>query len=151
MHGRILFGAIAVLAAAALVPVAWADRVYHSEHLDLTPVSGPPLRSGFVENVHPNGPNVFAHEIYVLNGAAPDTRYQVVLLVYPFAPDCSGTPVEVPTAVLSTNGAGNGRADAFIAPSDVAALRNATHGVAWKLMSGSDVAYRTDCTSVTLD
>jgi hypothetical protein len=145
--------AVMFLLAAALAPVASADQVYHAEHLGLSPVGGAPLRSGFVENIHPNGPNVFAHEIYVLNGAAPDSTYQVTLLIYPFAPNCSNAPAVVPTAVLQTNTSGNGRADAFLRPSDIpAALRNATHGVAWNLVSPTgNVAYRTGCTSVTLD
>src|SRR5437870_1264655 len=103
MKLRSLAAALPLLAAAALVPVASADRVYHSEHLDLSPVGGAPLRSGFVENIHPNGPNVFAHEIYQVNGAAADSTYQVALLIYPFAPNCSGAPAAVPTAVLQTN------------------------------------------------
>ena len=71
------------------VPVASADRVYHSEHTALAPVGGAPLHNGFVQNIHPNGPNVFAHEIYVLNGAAPAVTYAVHLIVHPFSPDCS--------------------------------------------------------------
>jgi hypothetical protein len=61
------------IAALALAPAAGADRVYHSEHMTLTPVDTAPLRSGFVQNVHANGPNVYAHEIYVLSGALPNT------------------------------------------------------------------------------
>jgi hypothetical protein len=50
---------------------------------ELVPVSDAPLQSGFVVNIHPNGPVIFAHEIYQLNGAAPSTTYQVMLMVYP--------------------------------------------------------------------
>ena len=71
---------VAVVAAAALsvaliVPAALADQVYHSSHIALFPTGATPLRSGFVENIHVNGPNIFAHEIYVLNGAQPETTY----------------------------------------------------------------------------
>jgi hypothetical protein len=37
----------------------------------LVPVAGAPLRSGFVQNIKAEGPHVYAHEIFVLNGAAP--------------------------------------------------------------------------------
>ena len=47
---------------------AVADSVYHSGHYNLTAVNAAPLRSGFVENIHANGPNVYAHEQYVLTG-----------------------------------------------------------------------------------
>jgi hypothetical protein len=153
MRVRMLAAATLTMAtAAAVAPLASADAVYHSEHLALAPVAGAPLSGGFVENIHPNGPNVFAHEIYVLRGAEPSTSYQVTLLIYPLAPSCSGTPAQVPTATLETNGAGNGRADVVLRPADIgAALRNATHGVGWTLSLGGTVVYRTACTSVTLD
>ena len=146
--------AVAVGALAACVGQASADRVYHSQHIPLAAVEGGSLKSGFVENVHPNGPQVFAHEVYVLNGASPDTAYQVTLLVYADDPSCSTEPVAggIDTAVLTTNGNGNGRADAFLAPEDIPAfLRDGTHGVAWELTANGSVAYRTGCSSVTLD
>ena len=62
---------------AVLAPPAAADRVYHSEHLQLAPVGGAPLRSGFVENTKAEGPKIYAHEIFVLNGAVPNARYVV--------------------------------------------------------------------------
>jgi len=71
---------VAVVAAAVLsagltvgltVAPALADAVYQSSHIALLPTGTTPLRSGFVENIHANGPNVFAREIYVLNGAQP--------------------------------------------------------------------------------
>jgi len=74
--------AVVALAAAAGVigafpPLATADRVYHSEHLSLAPLGRAPLRSGFVENIKANGPTVYAHEIFVLNGACPRSTYTV--------------------------------------------------------------------------
>jgi hypothetical protein len=98
---------------------------------------------------------VFAHEVYVLNGASPDTAYQVTLLVYAGDTTCSSKPVAdgINTAVLTTNDAGNGRADAVLAPGDIPGfLRNGTHGVAWKLTApDGTIRYRTGCSSVTLD
>src|SRR4051812_30264200 len=99
---------IACLAAAlTFAPSAFGDAVYHSEHLALTPVGDAPLRSGFVENIHANGPQVFAHEVYALNGASPRTTYDVTLLLYPLDPSCSGSPIAVPEITLRTNAAGN--------------------------------------------
>ena len=74
---------------------AAADRVYHSGHYDLAALDAAPLRNGFVENIHANGPTVYAHEQYVLNGATPNTTYQVVLMVFPGDTTCSGTPASV--------------------------------------------------------
>src|SRR5262245_52356703 len=122
------------LALLATAPGAAADRFYHSQHLDLHPVGASPLDSGFVENIHANGPNVYGHEIYVLNGAAPNTTYQVTLLLYLFDPSCSTVPAAVPTAQLTTNGVGNGQADFVFRPSDVpTVIRNATHGIRWTI------------------
>ena len=72
------------LAAAAALPgpVARADQVFHTAHFPLHPVGSEPLRSGFVENAHANGPTIIAHEQYVLNGAKPATVYQVTLNIF---------------------------------------------------------------------
>ena len=58
-------------------PAAAADSVYHTEKLPLAAVGGAPLRSGFVLNIKANGPTIYAHEIYVLDGAAPGETYTV--------------------------------------------------------------------------
>jgi hypothetical protein len=131
---------------------AAGDAVYQSQHLALNPVGGAPLRSGFVENIHPNGPQVYAHEVYVLNGAQPNTSYQVVLLIFPLRTSCAGSPIAIPTAQLSTNASGNGKAQVFFRPADVPpALRSGTHGLIWQLSAGGSVVYETSCSPVTLD
>jgi hypothetical protein len=144
--------ALAVLTAALLAPAASADQVYHSEHLALIPVGGAPLKSGFVENIHPNGPHVYAHEIYTLKGATPGTTYLVFLLVHLGDPGCDGvTATNFGSTELTTNGAGNGTSDRFIqgVPDGI---RNQTHGVRWEVTTvGGTLVYRTDCTNVTLD
>ena len=89
----------------ALAPGAVADDVYHSEHMPLTPVGTAPLRTGFVENIHADGPRVYAQEVYVLNGALPDADFEVHLLAYPFDPACAGTAVGFRFTTLTTNGA----------------------------------------------
>jgi hypothetical protein len=144
---------ICATAAMLMLPgTAAGDAVYHSQHVALHPVAGAPLHSGFVENIHPNGRNVYAHEVYVLNGAQPSTSYQVVLLLFPFSTSCSAEPVAIPTATLTTNGNGNGEADAFFRPADVPpSLRGGSHGLIWQLSSGGTVVYETNCSAVTLD
>src|SRR5512133_1121682 len=94
--------------ALALPAGAGADAVYHSRHLALEPVGAAPLRMGFVENTHANGPMVYAQEMYVLNGALPNTTYEVDLLAYLSDPTCSGTATDFGSVSLTTNIAGNG-------------------------------------------
>ena len=66
--------------------------------MELQPVGGAePLRSGFVENIHTNEPTIYAHEIYVLHGAAP-ASYQVTLNIFVGDPACAGSAgVVIPT------------------------------------------------------
>ena len=150
MRFLVLFAVAAVGLVSA--QVASADAVYHSEHMELTPVAGAPLRSGFVENIHANGPKVYARERYVLNGAAANAAYEVRLLVHLFDDTCSNAPVVFAATSLGTNGAGNGSAQLLIRPEDVpSAVRNATHGVHWEVWRSGTLAYRTACTSVELD
>ena len=130
---------------------ARADRVYHSQHVALSPIGGAPLRSGFVENIHADGPNVYAHEQYVVNGAEPGTTYQVVLMIFPLDTTCSSRPITIPTAVITTNAAGNGSADHVFTPADADGLRGLTVGGMWFLMNGNTAAYATSCTTVHLD
>jgi hypothetical protein len=147
---RVLVFLAAVLGALVLAPLGGADAVYHSQHIALTPVGSAPLHSGFVENVHPNGPQVFAHEIYVLNGAAAGS-YQVTLWISGDTTACAGAS-PVPTATLTTNDRGNGVADAVIRPAliDAAGLHGATLGIYWTVV-GATASYRTACSVVHLD
>jgi len=149
--------AVVALAAAAGVvgavpPLASADRVYHSQHLALAPLGNAPLRSGFVENIKANGPTVYAHEIYVLNGALPGSTYTVTRNFYFQDSDCGGDLVfHSDVAVLATNAAGNARRDVLVRPSEVAGLQG-VHGVIWTVTNSTgEVVYQTDCTAVTLD
>jgi hypothetical protein len=127
---------------------ALADGVYHSQHIALAPVGDLPLRSGFVENIHANGPIIFAHENYVLNGAAPNTTYRVFLLVHP-DPDCTIQVAALNTANLTTNVAGNGKAQAVMSPDTVP--HNTTLYFRWELRSNDTAAYRTECSMGVLD
>ena len=143
--------ALLVLASFLVVPLAAADALYHTERLPLAPVAGAPLRSGFVVNIHPNGPQVYARERYVLNGAAPNTTYQVQLQIYA-NPDCTTPLFTVVTAPeLRTNGAGNGTAEVVFTPEQVALLRGQTVGAIWAVTRDEQVVYQTTCTSISLD
>jgi hypothetical protein len=133
--------------------VASADQVYHSQHLALTPVGTAPLRSGFVENIKAQGPIVYAHEIFVLNGASPDTTYTVTRNFFYLQPDCSGNgPVfRQQVAVLQSNRAGNAQGDVFVRPADVAGAEGVS-GVFWSVADETGtIIYQTACTAVTLD
>jgi hypothetical protein len=111
-----------------------------------------PLRSGFVENIHANGPQIYAQERYVLNRALPSTTFEVHLIAYPFDPSCTSAPVDFGFVTLTTNGAGNGVARRTFHVSDVPPqLRNATHGIRWEVRSGTTTIYATGCEVVTLD
>jgi hypothetical protein len=153
LNPRLLgLGCAALLAVAVLAPSAAADRVYHSEHLDLVPVGGATLRSGFVENVKAEGPQVYAHEIYVLNGAVPNADYRVTRDFFFQDPGCNGNLVfHTDVATLRTNPSGNARGGIVVTPGEVVGFQG-VHGVRWTVRDAAGaVVYRTACTSVTLD
>lgn len=153
--GRVPFACSLLAAVAALLIAATsagADASYHSSHIALSPLGGAPLKSGFVQNIHTNGPSIYAHEIYQLSGAKPSTSYQVVLSIWTANTSCSGAPaLQLPTAVLTTNGVGNGVADVFFTPADADGLRGQTVGGMWTLWNGQTAAYTTHCEVITLD
>ena len=135
------------LGAAALAGTAAADAVYQTERLELSGVAGAP-GGGMVVNVHTNGPQVYAHEIYTLRDAVPGT-YQVFLNVFPTSLDCTGPALAIPTATLDTNANGNGRADVKFTPEDVAGFRGMTFSLSWTVTGPA--TYVTGCTVVVLD
>src|SRR6266511_2765128 len=141
---RVFLGGLAVVAALTLAPFAVADQVYHSQHIPLVPVTATSPGGGFVENTHANGPVNYAHEIYVLQGALPNTNYTVTLSIYGDS-NCGGL-----IASLTTNGAGNGEGDAKISPAEADGLRGHTLYVQWTVTSATST-YRTACSQVVLD
>ncbi|MDQ3875234.1 MAG: hypothetical protein M3322_06745 [Actinomycetota bacterium] len=147
-----LTAAAAALVIAAFAPSAAADAVYHTEHLTLAPVGSAPLRSGFVQNIKAEGPMVYAHELFVLNGAVPNATYTVTRHFFPFDPDCDGGfAFASVVAVLKTNASGNAQGDVFVRTDEVAGFEG-VHGVSWTVQdTGGTVVYRTGCTAVTLD
>ena len=155
MRSRLIRQALAaatasIAALAALPSMAAGDAVYHTQHMALEPVGDEPLRSGFVQNIKANGPTIYAHEVYVLTGAAPRASYTVTNHFFD-EPTCAGTEFPTDTALLRTNRAGNARADVFFVPADVAGLEG-VHGVLWTVQHpGGDPIYQTGCSTVTLD
>ena len=153
---RIFIGAaLSLTALAALVGsagTAFADATFHTERISLLPVGGAPLQSGFVVDIHANGPQNYALERYQLDGAAPNTSYQVQSLVF-LNTTCSGAPALVaPDATLETNASGNGEAGHQIPPSFIPpALHGATVTIIWQVLKGGTVAYQTGCVTVALD
>ena len=137
---------VAVLAA-TLAAAASADSAYHTERLELRGLNGAP-GGGMVVNVHPNGPIVYAHEVYVLSGAVAGT-YQVELHLFPSSLNCGGETAVIRTATIETNANGNGRADVKFTPADVAGLRGLTVSINWTVTGPA--TYVTGCTVVTLD
>jgi hypothetical protein len=144
-------GTVGVLAAmfgaAVLAGAAAADSAYHTERLELRGLAGAP-GGGMVVNVHTNGPQLYAHEIYTLRDAVPGA-YQVILNVFPTSLDCTGATLPVPTATLETNARGNGQADATFTPEGVAAFRGMTFSLSWTV--AGPATYVTGCTVVVLD
>jgi hypothetical protein len=142
------------LAALVLVPAAFADAVFHSTHAELSPVGGAPLRSGFVEIIHIDGPINAAHDNYVLNGASPNASYTVTLHISTDADaTCSAPFVVAPVATLDTNGSGNGKVDAVFPPAliDALGIHNSTVHVYFTLGAGGGVSYTTSCLTSQLD
>ena len=145
---RRVLGLVAVaLGAAVLVGDATGDAAYHTERMELAGLAGAP-GGGMVVNVHTNGPQVYAHEIYTLRDAVPGT-YQVTLNVFPTSLDCTGTALAFPTATLVANARGNGRADVKFTPEDVAGFRGMTFSLSWTVTGPA--TYVTGCTVVVLD
>jgi hypothetical protein len=104
-------------------------------------------------NIHTSGPVNFAIEDYMINGAKPNTAYDIVLLL--FAGSCSG-PLAFPFAngvVLTTDAHGDAHGQAKITPEDVAAfgLHNTDWGISWSLIADGVAAYTTDCSQVHID
>ena len=103
-------------------------------------------------SIHPNGPVNGVHERYLLNGAKPNTGYDVVLRV--FDNSCAGLVSfldSLPTITLTTNKHRNaqGKFD-FSATAPLPAP--IFFGVRWTLVDENGVvAYDTDCITVGLD
>lgn len=138
-----------------MVSAASADQVYQSQHIDFNPVGNQPLQSGFVENIHTNGPQLYAVERYVLNGASPNMDFYIRPLVYLVDAGCTDGQIPFPIEnSITTNAVGNGTTLVTLPPEAAAGLAGLTINVRWQLLVGSadgPVAYETDCAVITLD
>jgi len=150
MWATLLCLAVVAILALAAAP-ALADRAYHSQHITLMPADGAPLKAGFVENIHVNGPKVFALERYVLVGAVPLTKYQVTIQIY-LAPGLSQYVGAMPTTTFWTNRVGNGVGHFRMPPSGAAGFHGMTLYLVWELsVDGGEVVYETSVSTVMLD
>ena len=153
MQLRTRIALVAVTAAACSTTLAPAAS-FPAQHYELQPVGGEPLASGFVEIIHPEGPQIYAHQVYVLNGARSNQSYDVVISIWKSNTACAGGPdLVLPAAVLATNTSGNGRADAVFDPEIIAALdlHNRTIGGNVTLLRSGSPAYTNGCHAVELD
>ena len=129
---------------------AQADAVYHSQHVALHAVGSAPLRSGFVENIHANGPTVYAMERYALVGAVPGS-YTVTLHLFADT-SCRTVIGPFPSITFATNRVGNGVGHLRLPPSAIpAGFHGATIGVVWELAGSTGATYVTGCSTVVLD
>lgn len=140
--------AVAVALSALLITAlpALGDAVYHTQHIPLLSDSGTTV--GFVQNIHANGPTIFAQERYVLLGATRGT-YTVHLNIY-FTPDMSGEPVVLETATFTTNARGNGVGKIALPPSAADGLHGQTIYIVWTV-SSTAATYHTTLQTVVLD
>jgi hypothetical protein len=145
---------LVLLISATAVPQVSADQAFHTERITLASINGAPLHSGFVVDIHANGPQVFALERYVLAGAAANTTYQVNLLLFSPNSTCTGAPFVVPEKQLHTDAVGNAEAGILLTPADIPqSLHNTTISVIWQVVNlGTGAAnYQTGCVVVAID
>lgn len=166
-HRPFIAAALAVSGLASIGGVVHADRDYHTYHAPLHAIDDAPLRSGFVNNIHMEGPVAYAKEYYDLKGAEPNSTYFAVIELYFNTPDCSGFgPLEdgpgnvdadgfpgILSAALETNVAGNAHGSSILfSPEIVAGLTGFTHGVNWVIYDAEGTpVYESGCSADYLD
>ncbi len=133
----------------------YADQVFHTTRLNFVLTNDgaaagyPQLKVGQVIDIHPSGPTNGAIEVYMINGAKPDTTYQVVLRVFDH---CGGKfLMPITTALLQTNSVGFAQANFVYPENTLAGFEGATVGGLWTLVVGGTLtAYDTQCISITI-
>ncbi len=140
----------------AFPSLAYADQSFHTSRLNFalttagSAAGNPQLIAGQVVDIHANGPKIGAIERYMINGAKPNTAYQVTLRI--FSKNCAGSFLfPIPTALLTTNNHGFAQGGHVFTPTDLAPFKGTTAGVVWTLVSDGVVAYDTSCIFVTID
>ena len=120
--------------------------------IEVRPVGGAPLKSGFVVDTFMEGPNNFAIERYQLTGAEPNSTYQVNLLISLFVPDCSTPPITQPSVPVVTNAQGNGQASIRVPPEFIPAIaKGQTNSLHWQFVKDGVVRYDTRCVAIYED
>jgi hypothetical protein len=144
----VMLAGLICVGALIAVPAAFADQVFHTSHAAVHAVAGAPLQSGFVNDIHTNGAVNSAREEYHLNGAQPNTTYEVQLVI---SQSCEGSLLTtVRTATLTTNGAGNGNSDASF-PTGPPNNPPLQVGIVWQFIANGAPVYATDCVQVSVD
>jgi hypothetical protein len=124
---------------------ATANQTFHTLTAPLMSVNGAPLQSGWVHDIHTNGNNVGGHEVYHIAGAIPNTSFQVVIQFYGNA-TCAGTASPIPTAILTTNGAGSANGSHVFAASPKPPPPPVDDSAVWQLVGPNGaVDYTTTC------
>jgi hypothetical protein len=120
--------------------------------IPIRPVGGAPLQSGSVVDTFMEGPHNFAIERYQLNGAEPNTTYQVNLVISLFVQDCSGQPIIQPSVPVTTNAQGNGQASIRVPPQFIPAIaKGQTNSLRWEFLNNGVVRYDTECVAIFED
>jgi hypothetical protein len=121
-----------------------ADQEFHSVRLPLLAtgaVGHPELRSGHVMDIHSDGDSTAGHELYMVNGAAPNTGYSVVLDLN--LSGCGGPGPMLPFAngvVVTTDDRGNGTGSVFLSQEDLTLVVGFTLGISWRLVVNPTIA-----------
>jgi len=133
-----------------------ADQTFHSQRLSFAlttfgALAGhPELRSGQVVDIHANGPQIGALERYLINGAKPTTRYQVILHLLDGG--CAGDPIAlVHTTTLETDAHGDAHGQVVFTAAQLAPFAGMVFGVRWTLVADDLIAYQTACIVVAVD
>ncbi|MBO0831761.1 MAG: hypothetical protein J2P28_02420 [Actinobacteria bacterium] len=139
----------ALLASAATAVADSAPQAFHTLVAPLSAVGNAPLHSGWVSDSHANSPTIGAHEEYHVDGASPNTTYQVVIQFYAGVTGCPGGAAAIPTASITTNASGNGNGDWVFPGSPGAPITQ--NSAIWQLVGpGNVVDYQTDCQLVVI-
>lgn len=128
---------------------------FHTQRLtfSVTPAGvaagNPQLLASQVVDIHPDGPVNGAIEQYMINGAKPNTAYQVVLHL--FSGSCSGTFfVTISTVLLTTDSVGFATGSFVFTAASLAGFNGLSFGIFWTLVSGGIIAYDTVCIPVSV-
>lgn len=120
--------------------------------IPIRPVGDAPLQSGAVVDTFMEGPNNFAIERYQLNGAEPNTTYQVHLIISLFVTDCSGQPIVQPSVPVTTNAQGNGQASIRVPPEFIPDIaKGQFNSLRWHFLKDGVVRYDTQCVGIYED